>query len=796
MTAILLVNHSSNLILKDYYKDYYNKRLINTLMKLVLTDIDSKKGVIRLFGENKKGEKIIVKDDGFKPYFYVKDLPAKKIKKLKIGDYKIVSVKKLGDKHKVTVNESKGVKPISEKIKSLGGKVKEKDIPFTQRYLIDKDLTMLKGFDSDKLKKCGFKWEPRVMAFDIETGNKKGVPDSSIDEVLMISIWTNYGVKKLLINGKEFDDKRVQSFKNEKAMLKEFNRLIKETNPSIIATYNGDMFDWPFIRDRMNNHGIKRDYGVDGSTMTIINRGVSSTARIKGLSHVDLYVFVNKILSANLKTSTLDLGSVSEELIDNTKKEMDWDEFYSEWDKGNLKRIVEYSLTDAKVTYELFNKLKPILFELARMVNQPLYETCRSSYSSLVENYLIKRAKEFNETIPRLPSRSTVGARHKTSFTGGYVHQPEAGIYEDIAVVDFRSLYPTIIVSYNIGPGTISTKGLKIKVDGREHHFNQEEKGFIPSVVKDLVKTRAEIKKELRKKKDPLLEARSYAIKTVTNATYGYLSYPRSRWYCFDCSESITALGREHIKKVIDKAVKAGFGVCYGDTDSAFLTLGDRTKKELEAFLKKINKELPGIMELELERICPRGLFVAGKKGKKGVKKRYALIDEEGELIIKGFEFVRGDWSNISKKTQYRVFQALLKDNSRSKAISVVKKVVNKLRENKVPIKDLVLRTQLTKNINQYKSIGPHVAVAKRLAEKGYPVSAGTIINYVVIEGEGLIREKARTVDEVKEQGLKPDAEYYIHHQVIPAVDRVLDVLEVSGEEFEKQKQEKLADFL
>lgn len=429
-------------------------------------------------------------------------------------------------------------------------------------------------------------------------------------------------------------------------------------------------------------------------------------------------------------------------------------------------------------------------------MNEPVYETCRSSYSRLVENYLINRAGEFNEGIPLRPAGEEVMTRTRVTFAGGYVHEPKAGIYDNIIVLDFRSLYPSIIVTYNIGPSTIGKKGIKVEVGEKIYEFEQEKQGFIPAVVKDLVETRAKIKKELKQSKSPILEARSYAIKTITNALYGYLSYPRSRWYCFECAESITALGRKHIKEVIESAEKAGFKVIYADTDSCFIALGNKTMEDLNKFLEEVNKKLPGIMELELEHHCPHGLFIAAKKGEHGVKKRYALITDKGELIIKGFEFVRGDWSNISRQTQYKVFQALLKDNSREKAIREVRDIINALRENKIPAKDLIIREQITMPLTSYKNIGPHVAVARRLSEKGYSIPPGTVISYMVVEGKGLIREKAKTADEAEKEKLKPDAEYYIHHQVLPAIDRIMDLLDVKEDNFSKAPQKGLDRYL
>ncbi len=744
-------------------------------MKFVLTDIDYKDN-IRLFGWN-KDKPVIIIDKEFKPYLLVN----KKVDKEEIGEFKILKIEKTGKLYKVVVNKPEAVRVFKELYKDRGLTPYEFDVPVTQRYLIDKGLTMLEGVDSDTLTKCKVEFNPKILAFDIETTNKRGISNPKIDEVIMISLWSNYGIKKVITTKKS---SKAEYYPNEKEMLNEFSRIIKQTKPAIIVTYNGDNFDWPFLRERMNKYNISRDYGIDGSTMTIIKRKNNSSARIKGIMNIDLYLFVLKILSSSLKTTTLDLGSVSSELINNTKIKIEWDEFYEQWNNNDLDKIIDYSLRDAQVTFELFNHLKSIMFELTRMVNKPLYETCRSGYSSLVEDYLINKSKEFNQLIPKMPSGIETMKRRQVTFTGGYVHQPIPGIYENIAVVDFRSLYPTIMVSYNIGPTTLSDKGNKIY----KYHFSKK-KGFIPSIVEELINKRAKIKKELKIKEDPLLKARSYAIKTITNATYGYLTYPRSRWYCYPCGETITYLGRKHIKEIINEAEKEGFKVCYGDTDSAFLVLGNKTKKDLINFLKKINDSLPGIMELELERICIRGLFVSGKNDK-GVKKRYVLLDENGKLIIKGFEFVRGDWSNISRETQYKVFEALLKDNNKEKAINIIKEIISKLKQNKIPLKELIIRTQLTRKPEDYKSIGPHVAVAKRLEKKGHNIAPGTIISYIVVKGKGLIRDKAKTIDEVIKEKLEPDADYYINHQVIPTVSRVLETLNIN------LKQEGLNKFL
>jgi len=314
-------------------------------------------------------------------------------------------------------------------------------------------------------------------------------------------------------------------------------------------------------------------------------------------------------------------------------------------------------------------------------------------------------------------------------------------------------------------------------------------------VVYEILKKRTKIKRELKVRKDPILLAESNALKTIINATYGYLGFPNARWHCIECAQRITEIGRNTIKETIIKAEKQGFTVIYGDTDSVFLVRKDGNIKEVaKQFLKKINEELPGIIELEMEGFFPRGLFVSLKDEEKGAKKKYALIDESGNLIIKGFASIRGDWAGIARKTQIKVFNALLKEKSEKKAIEIIKETIKMLKEGKAKISDLIIRRQLTRPIEMYKTIGPHVAVAKKLLKDGYEVEPGSLIEYVIVEGKGKIRDKAKPVYEVKEKVLKYDPDYYINHQLLPAIDKIMEVLGIDEKDIET-KQKKLSEY-
>ena len=193
------------------------------------------------------------------------------------------------------------------------------------------------------------------------------------------------------------------------------------------------------------------------------------------------------------------------------------------------------------------------------------------------------------------------------------------------------------------------------------------------------------------------------------------------------------------------------------------LELEAEIKEQAQKFLKYLNSTLPESMELEYEGFYRRGFFVS--------KKRYAVI-EDGEIIAKGLELVRRDWAPIVKQTQEAVLMAILKEGDSNKAISEVKKVMKKLRNGDVDKKELIIHTQITKPLNQYKQVGPHVIAAQKIEENGIKVTRGTIIQYIITKGKGSISQRA--VPYEYSEGYDYDKDYYINNQLIPAVERIM----------------------
>jgi len=447
---------------------------------------------------------------------------------------------------------------------------------------------------------------------------------------------------------------------------------------------------------------------------------------------------------------------------------------------------------------EIGRILVPLMMEMGRLTRLPLFDAVAATAGQLVESLLMEKSFEHRQIIPNKPDDALAKERELGPIQGAFVKLPQPGIYENMVVFDFRGLYPSIITSHNIDPYTLnppeSVPDSDCYISPNGHRFAKKPRGLLPVVLEELIKKRGEMKNRLKKAEKDTPEygqlfARVQSLKILANSYYGYLAYPRSRWYSRECGESVTAWGRHFIQGTEAKAEKCGFSVLYMDTDSTFILLKDKTKEDALAFMKKINDELPGDMELELEGFYTRGVFVTKKHSTKdtGAKKKYALIGEDGRIKIRGFELVRRDWSNVAKNTQRKVLEAILKDGSKEKAVKIVKDMIGELKGGKVPLEDLTIYSQLRKDPNKYDIKSPELSAAKKAAEAGRQIEKGMMIGYVITKKGATISDKAQLVEFAKDY----DAAYYIDNQVLPSVLKILKELGYSEDDLKFKGEQK-----
>jgi DNA polymerase elongation subunit (family B) len=800
------------------------------------------KAVVHIYGRTRDGKQICVVDEAFDPYFYVvpgkgvslstlkDELAGVKVEK-KEAVYEVVKTettkKVLKGKElqavKVITNIPKAVPVLREQIKAMRDvdEVLEYDILFTRRYLMDRKITPLvlteaevepiEGGERSRVP-C-FKTtsieqtsnesleDLKILAFDIETYNPDGriaVPEKH--PIVMVSLYGKDFQK--VITWKRFNTKLdyVEFVEGEAQLLERFKELVNEYSPDVLTGYYSDGFDLPYIIKRGDKYKIKLDISLDYDVAKI-PRGKIRSIDTTGIVHVDILTFIRRVISRKMKTDSFKLDDVSEELLGEGKDGVDLSRLAEVWDKGSdeLEDYVKYNLKDSRLTYDLCEKVLPNLIELVKLVGQTIKDVNRMSFSQLVEWYIMKRADDFKQFIPNKPHHGELEERMSQRIKGAFVYEPKPGLYSDVVVFDFRSLYPTIIVSHNISIETLNCDCCKDKEKvphKKELWFCTKKEGFFASVLEEIITRRMRVKEIMKKsdkKKRVFLDARQESLKVLSNAFYGYLGFFAARWYSRDCARSVTAYARHYIHQVIDTAKEKGFEVLYSDTDSVFIHLVGKTEKDALNFCEEINTTLPGMMELEYEGKYVRALFVAIKESDTGAKKKYALIDGDDNITIKGFETVRRNVSPIAKKTQEEVIRLILQDNDPDKAFVYAMQVVTDLKGKKVDVEELTIPTKLTRTIESYESIGPHVAAAKRMRAKGAEVYPGMIVRYVVTAGKARIRDRAKLPEEVKKGDY--DADYYINNQVIPAVEKILEVFGHSAEEFLGKKQSKLGAY-
>lgn len=433
----------------------------------------------------------------------------------------------------------------------------------------------------------------------------------------------------------------------------------------------------------------------------------------------------------------------------------------------------------------MYDTFIAIMIELSKLTYDPLSDVCVSTTGQLVEFMLMHNAVGSNEMILNKPTETEMKLRTSNPIEGAYVMTPEPGIYSNLAMFDFRGLYPSIIISHNIDPSSVCTDCEEYYESPDGTHFDKKRKSIVPQVLKMMIAQRAEVKKAY--KKDPtniFLRSRSSALKIVSNSVYGYLGYPRSRWYSRPCANSVTAYGRQYIKEVMAEASGYGMKVIYGDTDSLCILIGDKTKDDALKFMKQYNSKLPESMELELDGFYNRGVFVGRKveKGSAGAKKKYALISDTGSIKIRGFELVRRDWSKIARDTQRAVLETILKEGDAQKAVDIVKDAVKRLKDGSVPLEELAINTQLRKSIEGYDLKSPELGAARKAVKQGLKTKEevqGAVISYVITKHGSSISDRAELVEFAHDY----DADYYINNQVLPATMRILKELNFNEEE-------------
>jgi len=726
--------------------------------------------VIQLFGRTREGKSIAVEYSGFKPYFFVV-APPQALRGAFARDKQVVSFEDVTLEvegrptpcARVTLRQPWKTPEYREKARKFGSTPLEADIPFQHRFIYDMDLgaaVRIIGTPADpagryttELFVVAERFEPcdpfrpalRILSFDIENSIRDG-------HIFCIGVAYREGgeIKTRILTG------------NEKEIIERFVKLIWELDPDIISGYNIDGYDLPVLVERSAKHGMQRlQLARDHSSFFHLGERFW---RLDGRILTDVWWAVR----AEMRPKQETLDYVAKHLLGVGKHELQRRKIDEEWE-ADRDKVIRYCINDAELSLKILERVRRIekTLDLAAVSKLPLEDVLHGRTSNLIDSILIRAADRAHVAVPMMKMR---GGRVE-QIEGGYVHSLQPGLYEWVISLDFRAMYPSLIIENNICFTTVSPNGTIASPTGAKFLAADVKKGLLPVILANLMKDRQEVRSRMKAETDPQMkdfyEGLQAAIKILMNAFYGVLASSFYRFNDPKVGASITAFARDRIKGIIGELEAEQVKVVYADTDSVFFQSPSPGPEESLAFARKTAERFSrGRISMEVDKIYET-LFSHGRK------KRYAgkvAWPEEmrNEMVVRGYEIRRTDAFDLQSEAQGRVFEKIL-DRDQEGSIALAKQIVSEVRAgtptlddpDRDPIEALVI-SRTVKEENRY--VNPNsmsnVIAARKLEEMGEEFMPGMKVSWIVTDSKKSPMEvepyvSGRPFDQ------RPDWEYY-----------------------------------
>ncbi|MDC7220091.1 MAG: DNA polymerase II [Spirochaetales bacterium] len=678
-------------------------------------------------------------------------------------------------------------------LKEEGVSLYESDVTLPERFLMERFIRggveiegeghvrtgrnghgELTVYTNPVLRPSNYKPEFRFLSLDIETGQKGELYSIAVQGTgRHINRDTHPdGETRCFMVDEEHDERRI---------LSEFLDWFGSFDPDIIIGWHVIGFDLMFLEKKCQEHRVNFSLGRQGETPFLSEKrsGIYS-AILPGRLVIDgpptLRSAFYKFENYTLETVAHELLGRGKDIRPDTDKVAEIERRFRE-DKEALAR---YNLEDCVLVTEIFEKTA-IIDQLVT----------RSLISGMVLDRISLSVASFDFFyLPRLhrkgmvaPDTSDISSGEHAA--GGHVFASHAGAYHNVAVLDFKSLYPSIIRTFHIDPWSRlngSTDPLKTP-NGLE--FSRSE-AILPDFLAELMEVRAQAKRD----GDSHL---SQAVKILMNSFYGVMGTTGCRFYHADLPTAITGTGQWILKESSAYLRAKGYDVIYGDTDSLFVCLPEhlplshedeaaRLTKEINLRWKeRLEKEfgLTSYLELEWEKLYTHFLIPPIRGTKEGATKRYAGRKTNGEVELKGLEFVRSDWTALAKRFQFELFERFFRlldrevngtdEEARHELREWVRRFTEDLKEGRFD-GELIYKRRLTKKSEGYtKNTPPHVKAIRMLDEAGI-VHGRDVEYYMTPAGPVPVQLDPKELD----------YNHYLEKQIRPLADGVLFALGLS----------------
>jgi len=744
--------------------------------------------VVHLYGRLEGGDTFLIRDDRQRPHFYIRAADAGRARELHAPEPRPTGKRSFADGSvsRIEVETPQDIPGVRDRLHAAGIETFEADVRFAVRYLIDRGIKggceiegdwvpterIARVYSNPTLRPFRVDVQPRVLSFDIET-------DPQGDRLLAISLYAPGVDEVLIVDG---GDRRMPDLArrciDERAALDLFCARVNEVDPDVLIGWNVIDFDLTVLQRIAARLRHPLLLGREPGTLLLrkaegyFGSGQASIPGRLVLDGIDL------LRGAFVRMDEYSLDAVAREVLGEGKAVAGdvgdrVGEILHNY-QHDLTAFALYARTDARLAYQILDRLNLIRLACARsQLTGMTPDRVAASIASFDFLYLT----ELERLAVVAPTVRTDDTRPHPAQQGGHVLEAATGLHRNVWVFDFKSLYPSIIRTFNIDPlSYVEQPALDADLIRTVSGAFARTPAILPRMLDELFPRR-----EAAKKAGDAVA--SHAIKILMNSFYGVLGAPACRFYNPALVNSITGMGRELLLWSKAWFEAAGFTVLYGDTDSLFVDsratdpaaarergreLAAALNSELSRYIQE-RWRVASRLELEFEKLYLKLFLPRARQSTRGASKRYAGLlggTDANRVEFIGMEVVRRDWTALAKQVQRELYHRLFTDQSVDAYLS---EVVSKVRNGDLDAA-LVYRKNLRKDADEYTATTPpHVAAARKSIQ-----AQGRLISYVMTTAG------AEPLDNVRHP---LDREHYVLKQVKPVAEPVLETL---GLDFER----------
>lgn len=741
--------------------------------------IENNKAVLYLYGRLENRQSFLIRESRQQPHFLIRDKdvghPALRKHKIVSSEYATMDGFPAA---KVLFQTPQDMMSLRDRFHHEQVPTYEADLRFAEAYLIRNNIRggiEITGtptfteplvdivFDDPDVRPISIEFNPTVLSFDIET-------DPTARQLLAISMFGPTTNEVIVVDPKKRQlPERTTRVPSAMEGVQLFAERVRDLDPDVVVGWNVIDFDLTVLLRIARKNRLSLCLGRSTSEVRIYSgRGMfgSSRAVIQGRMVLD---GIGLIRGAFIPFAEHNLDAVAREVLGEGKAVIEKvhdraGEILKRYEQ-DIEGFVEYSRADARLAYQIIEKLNLISLAVKRSkLTGMTLDRVAASIASFDFVYL----SQLEQRKIRARSMLSDRAPHRNRHSGALVLEPKPGYYSNVWTFDYRSLYPSIIRTFNIDPSTQTTDSDSNDVIRTTNDVcYRRDPAILPTFLDQLFAEREHAKTAGD-------NISSQAIKILMNSFYGVLATPHSRFHNPEMANSITSLGRHFLRFAKTWFEDHGFTVLYGDTDSVFVQSenpspegafdqGEELRQDFNYDLTSYVRRKWGLtnkLELEFEHLYTKFFLQHMRRSKSGSRKRYVGFDyRTQEIVFVGLESVRRDWTELAKDVQREMFRRLFAEES---VEEYLRTYIADLRAGILDEK-LVYRKRLRKPLHEYKKVSPPYVVAGRKLE-----SASRVIEYVMTtDGPEPIEQLTHN----------PDHEHYLQKQIQPVVQPILEVL-------------------